>query len=49
MGDIKSFSGNCFLGIDIGSTTTKAVLIDENNQILILTMTIIREDHLRLQ
>lgn len=34
MGDIKSFSGNCFLGIDAGSTTTKAVLIDENNQIL---------------
>ena len=24
----------CFIGIDLGSTTTKAVVIDENQQIL---------------
>ena len=32
--DIKTFSGKCFLGIDAGSTTTKVVLIDEENNIL---------------
>ncbi|HOM02468.1 MAG TPA: acyl-CoA dehydratase activase-related protein [Acetivibrio sp.] len=32
--DIKSFEGKCYLGIDAGSTTTKAVLIDENGAIL---------------
>lgn len=34
MRDISSFEGKCFLGIDAGSTTTKAVLIDEDNNIL---------------
>ncbi|MDD3022706.1 MAG: acyl-CoA dehydratase activase-related protein, partial [Syntrophomonadaceae bacterium] len=29
-----SFTGDCFLGIDAGSTTTKAVLIDENGSLL---------------
>lgn len=33
-GDISTYTGECFLGIDAGSTTTKAVLIDENNRIL---------------
>ena len=28
--DLKDIKGNCFLGIDAGSTTTKAALIDEN-------------------
>ncbi|MEW8956197.1 acyl-CoA dehydratase activase-related protein [Clostridium sp.] len=28
--DIKHVSGNCFLGIDAGSTTTKVALIDED-------------------
>lgn len=32
--DIKIFKGNCFLGIDAGSTTTKAVLIDEEGNLL---------------
>ena len=32
--DIKCFTGNCFLGIDAGSTTTKAVLIDEEGNLL---------------
>lgn len=32
--DISSFTGKCFLGIDAGSTTTKAVLTDENGQLL---------------
>lgn len=32
--DIGTHSGKAFLGIDAGSTTTKAVLIDEDNNIL---------------
>ena len=32
--DIKGYAGKCFLGIDAGSTTTKAVLIDESGAIL---------------
>ncbi|QCX34411.1 2-hydroxyglutaryl-CoA dehydratase [Caloramator sp. E03] len=32
--DIKSAKGNCFLGIDAGSTTTKAVLINDNGELL---------------
>ena len=31
---LESFEGNCFLGIDAGSTTTKAALIDEKGAIL---------------
>ena len=33
-GDIRSARGNCFLGIDAGSTTTKAALIDEDGALL---------------
>lgn len=32
--DINSYKGRCFLGIDAGSTTTKAVLISEDGDIL---------------
>ncbi|GFN35492.1 2-hydroxyglutaryl-CoA dehydratase [Tepidimicrobium xylanilyticum] len=32
--DISEHRGKCFLGIDAGSTTTKAILIDEDNNIL---------------
>ncbi|MBO3444851.1 2-hydroxyacyl-CoA dehydratase [Clostridium sp. CCUG 7971] len=32
--DITDFKGNCFLGIDAGSTTTKAALIDEDGNLL---------------
>ncbi len=32
--DIKSYSGNAYLGIDAGSTTTKLVLINEDKEIL---------------
>ncbi len=32
--DLTSFTGNCFLGLDAGSTTTKAALIDENGSLL---------------
>lgn len=32
--DINKYSGNCFLGIDAGSTTTKATLIGENGELL---------------
>ena len=32
-GDIRTYKGDCFLGIDAGSTTTKAVVIGENDEI----------------
>ena len=32
--DIQKYRGNAYLGIDAGSTTTKLVLIDENDHIL---------------
>ena len=32
--DLSAYSGNCFLGIDAGSTTTKLVLIGEDGQLL---------------
>lgn len=32
--ELESFEGKCFLGIDAGSTTTKAALIDENGSLL---------------
>ena len=32
--DLKSFSGDCFLGIDAGSTTSKLVLIDDQANLL---------------
>ena len=33
-GDLRTYSGNCYLGIDAGSTTTKAVVIGEDDEIL---------------
>ncbi|MEQ8199331.1 MAG: acyl-CoA dehydratase activase-related protein, partial [Clostridiaceae bacterium] len=33
-GEIREYKGRCYLGIDAGSTTTKAVLIGEEGQIL---------------
>jgi len=33
-GDLLNFNGDCFIGIDAGSTTTKLVLIDKNGAIL---------------
>ena len=33
-GDIGTYSGDCFLGIDAGSTTTKLVLIGNDGQLL---------------
>ena len=32
--DLKNYSGDCFLGIDAGSTTTKLVLIDREGNLL---------------
>ena len=32
--ELANFSGDCFLGIDAGSTTTKIVLIDSDNNLL---------------
>ena len=33
-GDLASYEGNCFLGIDAGSTTTKAALVGEDGSLL---------------
>ena len=33
-GNLAEFEGDCFLGIDAGSTTTKAALIDNEGRIL---------------
>ncbi len=33
-GDLASYSGNCFLGIDAGSTTTKVALVGEDGSLL---------------
>ncbi|MCR4842376.1 MAG: 2-hydroxyacyl-CoA dehydratase [Eubacterium sp.] len=33
-GDISTYSGNCFLGIDAGSTTTKVALVGEDGSLL---------------
>lgn len=33
-GDLASYKGNCFLGIDAGSTTTKTALIGEDGSLL---------------
>lgn len=32
--DINAYIGNAYLGLDVGSTTTKAVLIDDNDSLL---------------
>ena len=32
--DISTYEGNCYLGIDAGSTTTKAALVDEDGNLL---------------
>ena len=33
-GDIKTYEGNCYLGIDAGSTTTKVALVAEDGSLL---------------
>ncbi len=33
-GDLATYSGNCFLGIDAGSTTTKAALVGQDGSLL---------------
>ncbi len=33
-GDLQAYAGNCFLGIDAGSTTTKAALVGEDGSLL---------------
>ncbi len=33
-GDLKTYQGNCYVGIDAGSTTTKLVAIGEDNELL---------------
>lgn len=34
-GDIKNYTGDCFIGIDAGSTTTKLVVINSERYIII--------------
>ena len=36
-GDLSTYSGNCFLGVDAGSTTTKLALVGENGELLYST------------
>ena len=33
-GDLETYEGNCYLGIDAGSTTTKAALVGEDGALL---------------
>ena len=33
-GDLSTYSGNCYLGIDAGSTTTKTALVGEDGSLL---------------
>ena len=33
-GDLSSYKGNCYLGIDAGSTTTKTALVGEDGTLL---------------
>lgn len=33
-GELSSYEGNCYLGIDAGSTTTKVALVGENGELL---------------
>ncbi len=33
-GDLASYEGNCYLGIDAGSTTTKTALVGEDGSLL---------------
>ena len=33
-GDLSSYKGNCYLGIDAGSTTTKVALVGEDGTLL---------------
>jgi activator of 2-hydroxyglutaryl-CoA dehydratase len=33
-GELAGYEGKCFLGLDVGSTTTKAALIDDKGAIL---------------
>ena len=33
-GDLATYEGNCYLGIDAGSTTTKAALVGEDGSLL---------------
>ncbi len=33
-GDLKNYKGNCFLGIDAGSTTTKVAIVGESGELL---------------
>ena len=38
-GDLSSYEGNCYLGIDAGSTTPKVALVGEDGSLLSMTTT----------
>ena len=42
-GDLTTYKGNCYLGIDAGSTTTKVALAGEDGELLYSSITIITE------
>ena len=33
-GDLATYKGNCFIGVDAGSTTTKVALVGSNGELL---------------
>ena len=37
-GDLSTYKGNCYLGIDAGSTTTKTALVGEDGSLLLLLL-----------
>ena len=37
-GDLSQYHGNCYLGIDAGSTTTKTALVGEDGTLLLLLL-----------
>ena len=42
-GNLSTYEGNCYLGIDAGSTTTKVALVGEDGTLLYRFMIIIME------
>ncbi len=43
--DISTYEGDCYLGIDAGSTTTKLVLIDKDGNLLYFYMEAMKVIH----
>ena len=43
-GDLQNLKGDCFIGIDAGSTTTKLVVIDKDSNLLYSLKPYLREE-----